>query len=98
MITNFQYSLPAPVLPLELQRRHISQLYTGLIMGSFSLGYILAPLLATAVLYSLCGRRGTAQISLALLSLSLLLYGLTYYIPDESRLAFGLACGLLRVI
>lgn len=97
-ISNLPYSLPAPILPLELQRRHISQVYTGTIMGAFSFGYMLAPLLVTELLFPKCGRRGSAQLSLALLSLSLLLYSLTAFIPDSFRLLFGLACGLLRVL
>ena len=97
-ITNLPYSLPAPLIPLELQRRHISQVFTGLIMGSFSLGYLIGPLLATAFLFPSCGRKGTAQLSLALLSLSLFSYGLAVFIPDKFRFLFALVCLLLRAL
>ena len=97
-LTNLQCTLLAPIVPLELERRLISQIYSGLIMGSYSIGYILAPFLASSFLYSAYGRRAAAQLSLGLLAFALLLYALTYLIPDSLHFTFSLSCVILRVL
>ena len=50
-VTSLQYSLPAPLLPLEMKRRHISESFIGIVMACFSAGYVIAPLLMTASFY-----------------------------------------------
>ena len=57
IISFFQYSLPAPILPPEMKHRHISQTATGIVMGVFSLGNILAAYLTTTCLYKCMNRR-----------------------------------------
>ena len=59
-INQLQYSVPAPLLPIEFQRRLISQTYTGITMACFSVGYLIGPFLMTSSTYKLCGRRGAA--------------------------------------
>ena len=44
---SLQFSFLAPILPLEIKRRQISQVYTGLITGAICVGYILCPYFVT---------------------------------------------------
>ena len=88
VLTVIQYSLPAPILPLEMKRRSISQISIGIAMGSYSLGYILGSVFPTRWLYSTLGRRKTTQLSFLVLGVALLFYGLSYFIPDRFALLF----------
>ena len=67
-------------------------------MSSFSVGYIMAPLLATSYFYSACGRRTTTQLSLAVLAIALLLYAFAYFIPDSLTATFTSISILLRLV
>ena len=67
-------------------------------MACFSAGYLIAPLMLTTSLYQRFGRRGTAQLALLLLSTSLLLYSLAYFIPDRYRFLFGFTCAFTRTL
>ena len=97
-ITSLQYSVPAPLLPVEMKRRGISQTFTGVAMACFSAGSLIAPLLVTSSVYKKCGRRGAAQYSLLLLSIALLLYSMAYFIPDQYSFLFGFVSALTRVL
>ena len=83
ILTKLQYSLPAPLIPLEMKRRLIGQVSIGVTIASYSIGVILGSLVPTDGLYSSFGRRKTLQFSLLMLSFSLVLYGVSYFIPDE---------------
>lgn len=50
VMCTLQFSLLAPIIPLEVKRRHISQIFTGLIMGCLCIGYFFSPCLTTEVL------------------------------------------------
>lgn len=47
VLTVIQYSLPAPIFPLEMKRRHISQTSIGVAMASYSFGYIIGSVFQT---------------------------------------------------
>ena len=97
-LTVVQYSLPAPIIPLEMKRRAISQVSTGVAIASFSIGMILASLMPTDCLYSSLGRRKASQCGLACLSLLLFLYALSYFVPDEVPTLFLLISLVLRIL
>lgn len=40
-LTIVQYALPAPIFPIEMKRRHISQTIIGIAIATFSLGVML---------------------------------------------------------
>lgn len=67
-------------------------------MACYSFGYILGSLISTPSLYDNFGRRKVSQCGLLLLSFSLLVFGLAYYIPTEERVLFGLTSILARSI
>ena len=98
LIVMLQFSLLAPILPLEIKRRAISQNYTGLIMGSVCVGYLLCPQSVTEALFPRLGRRRTALLGFMLMSFSLLFYGLGVFIPDERRTLFVVFSLLTRLL
>ena len=85
VIVMLQFSLLAPILPLEIKRRHIPQAFTGLIMASVCVGYLLCPQCITSVFFPRFGRRKSALIGFIIMSSALLLYGLGYFIPDSHK-------------
>ena len=56
-VISIAFTLLAPITPLELERRHIDPIYTGVIFGIFSLPWILIPLFLSASCYSKIGTR-----------------------------------------
>lgn len=97
LLTVIQYSLPAPVLPLEMKRRHITQTSTGVAMASYSVGFIFGSIFPTDKLYSWLGRRKTSQCGIFFLSVALFLYAIAYCIPDDEPLFFYVACIITRI-
>ena len=59
VLTLLQYSLPAPIFPLEMKRRHIGQTSIGVAMASYSFGYVVGSVFQRDCLYSRLGRRAT---------------------------------------
>ena len=47
LLTIIEYSLPAPIVPLEMNRRHISQTSTGVALAAYSFGINLTSFLPT---------------------------------------------------
>ena len=62
-------------------------------MGALSIGPLVCPYFVTENLYPRLGRRMTTLIGLIGMSLSLLLYGLGYFIPDPQKGLF-IVCGI----
>ena len=98
IIINLQFSLLAPILPLEMKRRHISQNFTGLIMGCMCLGYFICPFYVTETLIPKYGRRKTSLFGFLLMSSALLLYGLGYFVPDNHKALFVVYSMITRLI
>ena len=98
VIINLQFSLLAPILPLEMKRCHISQNFTGLIMGCMCLGYFICPYYVTETLIPKHGRRKTSLIGFLLMSSALLLYGLGYFVSDSHKVLFVVYSLITRLI
>lgn len=88
IILSLLFSFLAPILPLEIRRRHISQTYIGFILGVMCLGYIVCLYFVTELAYSTLGRRGTSLLGFFIMSVALLLYGLAYFVPDQHKSLF----------
>lgn len=97
-LTIMQYGLPAPIIPAEMKRRHISQTLIGVAFASFSFGLMIGSVVPTDRLYFQYGRRRATQCGILLLSLALLLYALCYFIPDEYSLLFLIASIFSRIM
>ena len=95
-ISTAQYSVPAPIFPLEMKWRHISETQTGLVMACFSFGSLIAPALMTGWIYQWYGRRGAVQLGILVLALALLFYAISYFIPDRFKLLFVILSGMTR--
>ena len=67
-------------------------------MASFSLGYILGSVFPTGWLYTSLGRRKTTQLAFLIMSLALVLYGVSYFIPDHLPLLFLIGTVVARII
>ena len=98
VVINLQFSLLDPILPLEVKRRDISQDFTGLIMGCMSAGYFVCPYYVTEAFIPRLGRRGSVFLGFMVMSASLLLYGLGYFVPDAHQLLFVGICMLARLL
>lgn len=92
-IVMMQMTLLAAILPLEVKRRHISQTITGVIMSAFC---FFVPAFTVEKLFPKLGRRGSVQTGTLLLSVTVLIYGLEYYIPDDQRFLFSATSILAR--
>ena len=90
-------SILAPVLPLEVLRRDIDQLVTGLILGFFSAGWITIPFLLPK-LYPRCGRRALAHYGVLLTIGAVLIYAFAYFIPDSAKFLFSLISCTARLV
>ena len=42
-LIQLQYAILAPILPLEIQRRAIPQIATGIVLSCYSIPFIVAP-------------------------------------------------------
>lgn len=91
-----QMTLLAAILPLEVKRRHISQTITGVIMSAFCFAWFFVPAFTVEKLFPKLGRRGSVQTGTLLLSVTVLIYGLEYYIPDDQRFLFSATSILAR--
>ena len=47
LLTIIQETMLAPILPLEMKRRHISQTAIGVVVGSFSAGVMIGSIVPT---------------------------------------------------
>ena len=98
IILSLQFSFLAPILPLEIKRRQISQIYTGFIMSAICVGYIVCPYFITEICYPRLGRRGTTLLGFMIMSASLFLYGVAYFIPDSQKEVFIICSILTRLM
>ena len=98
LITIIQETMLAPILPLEMKRRHISQTAIGVVVGSFSAGVMIGSIVPTDQLYSYLGRRKTTQGVLIILALAIFLYAIAYYIPDHQQAFFFISSFITRVL
>ena len=51
LLTVTQYSLPAPIFPIEMKRRHLAQTSIGVALAAYSFGFILGSIMPTDHLY-----------------------------------------------
>lgn len=99
LLTVTQYSLPAPIFPIEMKRRHLGQTSIGVALAAYSFGFILGSIMPTDRLYKKLGRRSATQCGILVLSCALVLYATSYFIPDQYRVLFlfaSIACRMLE--
>ena len=97
LLAVLQYTLPAPIFPIEMKHRDISQIAIGISIAGYSIGNMLGSIIPTDGLYQRLGRRKTSQCGFVMLSISLVFYAISYFLPDHPNQHFLFASILSRI-
>ena len=62
MIISISFSLLGPVMPLELERRHIDTTFAGIIFGCYQIPWIVIPIFFSNSYFDKVGRRPALQL------------------------------------
>ena len=69
-LIQLQYAVLTPILPLEIKRRAIPQIATGIILSCYSLPFLVLPPFIQKYVLPRVGRRRTFQRGVLLLSVA----------------------------
>ena len=67
-------------------------------MGAICVGNIICPYFITEIYYPRLGRRGTTLLGFMIMSASLSLYGIAYFIPDSQKELFIISSLVTRIM
>ncbi len=84
VFATMPYAIIAPLLPLEILKRGLPQILTGLVFSAYGFSQLIAPTLAIRFLLPHVRHTRLALYSQALLGVSLFAYGIAQLFPSNA--------------